>query len=62
MGGTGDLTDNASIAEAISLGKLGKNVACLGNEILGKMYDLKLFVEDLQDREDNETTFVLVSR
>lgn len=61
LGGTGDLTDNASIAEAISLGRLGKNVACLGNEILGKMYDLKLFAENLQDREDNETTFVLVS-
>lgn len=60
IGGTGELTDNASIAEAISLGKLGKNVACLGNEILGEMYDLNLFRENLQDREDNETTFVLV--
>lgn len=43
----GDLTDNASIAGTISLGKLGKNVACLGSEILGKMCDLELFAENL---------------
>lgn len=60
VSGEGNFTDNTSIVEGISIGELGKNIACLGSEILGKKYDLQLFAENLQDREDNETTFVLV--
>lgn len=60
IGGTGELTDNASIAEAIANGKLPKNVACIGNKILADIYPLVITKENIQDREDNETTFVLV--
>lgn len=60
IGWTGDLTDNASIAKAVSEGNLPKNIACIWNKILSEIYQLSLFMENIQDREDNETTFVLV--
>lgn len=60
VGGTGDLTDNSAIAKSLSDGVLSKNIACIGNKILGDIFSLSLYRENLQDREDNETTFVLV--
>ena len=58
----GDLFDTARCAEALANGKLEKNTAILGPKILSKIYDLEIIDENLQDSENNLTTFFLVSR
>lgn len=57
-----NLTDNASIAEAVSDGTLPKSVASIGHESLAEIYGLKIIERDIQDRDDNMTTFVLVEK
>lgn len=58
--GTDSLTDNASIAEAVAQGKLPNNTACIGHASLAEIYWLTIIQENIQDRNDNRTTFVLV--
>lgn len=42
--------------------KLPKNTATIGNKRLASIYGLKVARENLQDRPDNNTTFLLVSK
>jgi len=60
--GQGDLLDTARCAEALSKNIISKNTAILGPKILAKIYDLEIIDENLQDSQDNLTSFFLVSR
>lgn len=61
ISGSGDLTDNGSIALALSKGKL-PNTAILMSNIMTEIYDnLQIIEENLEDSPNNYTTFLLVS-
>ncbi len=62
LSGQGDQLDTAKCAEDLSKGKLNKNIAILGPKILSKIYNLDIIEENLQDCQDNLTTFFLVER
>ena len=62
VSGQGDLLDTARCAEALSKNIISKNTAILGPKILAKIYDLEIIDENLQDSQDNLTSFFLVSR
>lgn len=62
VSGQGDLLDTARCAETLAKNKIDKNTAILGPKILAKIYDLKIIAENLQDSQNNLTTFFLVSR
>lgn len=62
VSGQGDLLDTAKCAEALAKNKIDKNTAILGPKILAKIYDLEIVAGNLQDNENNLTTFFLVSR
>ena len=61
ISGTGDLTDNGSIALALSQNKL-PNTAILMSNIMTEIYpNLETIEENLEDNPHNYTTFLLVS-
>lgn len=60
--GTGELIDNAAIAESVASGKLPKSTANIGHESLAEIYWLKIIERNIQDRNDNMTTFVLIQK
>ena len=58
--GNWELTDNAAIARAVGNGSLPKNTGSIGHRSLADIYGLKVAKENLQDRDDNRTTFCIV--
>ncbi len=60
--GQGDLLDTARCAESLAKNTINKNTAILGPKILADIYDLEIIEENLQDNQNNLTTFFLVSR
>ncbi len=60
--GKGDLIDTAKAAFYLSSGKLPGTTAILGPLSLSQRYGLTIIGKDLQDRKDNVTNFLLVSR
>ncbi len=62
VSGQGDLLDTARCAEALAKSKIDKNTAILGPKILAEIYNLEIIDKDLQDSQNNLTTFFLVSR
>lgn len=62
VSGQGDLLDTARCAEALAKNQIDKNIAILGPKILAKIYDLEIIAENLQDSQNNLTTFFLVCR
>ncbi len=56
----GELIDPAKVAELLSEEKLPKSVATVSNKFLAQIHNLKVVAEDLQDSDDNYTTFLLV--
>lgn len=58
----GDLVDPAKVAELLSSGKLPKTVATVSNKLLAQIHNLTVVAEDLQDSDENYTTFLLVER
>jgi prephenate dehydratase len=60
--GKGNLVDTAKAAEALSLGRLSKSTAILGNKKLADLFGLEIVDNNLQDDPDNRTTFMVVSR
>ncbi len=60
--GTGDLIDHSNVAKYLSINKLPKNIATMGSNILAEIYGLKIVEDNLQDRKDNLTTFLIVSK
>lgn len=60
--GTGKLIDHSLVAKKLSEGKIPRNVATMGSEILAKIYNLKIIEKDLQDSKENFTSFLLVGK
>lgn len=58
--GQGDLVDPSTWAEKLGKGKIGLNHAILGNKNLAGLNHLKIVQENMQDSDNNFTTFVLV--
>ena len=62
ISGTGDLVDTAKAAERLAKGKLQNKIAILGPLTLAKRYHFDVLDENLQDKKDNYTRFLLVKR
>jgi arogenate dehydrogenase (NADP+) len=62
MSGDGDLVDTAKAAEQLAQKNIPKNVAILGPVNLATRYDFDIIAENLQDKKDNFTRFLLVKR
>lgn len=60
--GDGDLMDTARAAQALFNGIIPKDTAILGPKILSEIYNLDLVGSEMQDSDNNLTTFFLVSR
>jgi len=60
--GEGELIDHALVAKELSEGKLPKNIATMGSKILAEIYDLKIIEDNLQDLQENYTSFLYVGR
>ncbi len=62
ISGGGDLIDTAKAAQALHVKKLSHEHAILGPRVLAELYAFDIIDSNLQDREDNRTTFLLVKR
>ena len=62
VSGEGELIDHANVAKQLGAKKLPKHVATMGSKILAELYDLKIVEDNLQDAQENYTSFLLVSR
>lgn len=62
MSGNGDLVDTAKAAEQLARNNLPKNIAILGPVNLANRYEFDIVAENLQDKHDNYTRFLLVKR
>lgn len=60
--GAGDLADPARVGEALSKGTLDSSTAVVSNGLIAELHGLSIVERDLQDAEDNVSTFLLVSR
>ncbi len=60
--GEGDLIDHANVAKEIGEGRMTNNVAVMGPQILSEIYDLDIIEGDLQDQDENWTSFLLVQK
>lgn len=58
--GDGELIDHALVAKRLSTGELPKHIATMGGRILAELYDLKIVEDNLQDLEDNYTSFLVI--
>lgn len=58
--GDGELIDTACAASALANGLLPPEIAILGRRQLSDIHKLSIVASDLQDSEDNITTFLLV--
>lgn len=60
--GEGELIDHALVAKHLSEKKLPKHIATMGSKILAEIYGLTIVEENLQDSNNNYTSFLLVER
>jgi arogenate dehydrogenase (NADP+), plant len=60
--GEGELIDHALVAQALSEGKLPANIATMGSKVLADLYNLDIVEDNLQDLQENYTSFLLVKR
>lgn len=60
--GDGELIDHAMVAKNMSEGKVERNVAVLGPKILSEIYDLDILDSNLQDLDENWTSFLMVKK
>lgn len=60
--GEGDLIGHSKIAELLGEKALSKNIATIGSRVLADLYGLKVIEENLQDLEENFTSFLFVER
>jgi prephenate dehydratase len=60
--GEGDLIDHAKVAELLGQGALPANIATMGSRVLADMYGLRVIEDDLQDLDENFTSFLWVQR
>lgn len=59
---SGNLIDTANAAKALSKGEIDKTTAILGPKSLAELFNLQIIDSNLQDNDDNRTTFLLVKR
>ena len=59
MSGEGDLIDHAKVAELLASGTIA---ATAGSAVLAEVYGLDVVERNLQDSDNNFTTFLLVRR
>lgn len=57
-----EIEDTAIGAKRLSEGLLGYNVAVICSKKAGKKYSLELIKENIEDREDNTTSFKMYER
>jgi len=60
--GEEELIDHALVAQKLGEKELPKNIATMGSKILAELYDLKIVEENMQDLQENYTSFLFVSR
>lgn len=60
--GEGELVDHAKVAQLMAQGEIPPNVATMGSKVLAEIYGLKVIEEDLQDSQENFTSFLWVER
>lgn len=58
--GEGELIDHANIALKISSEDLPSSIATMGSRVLSQIYDLEILEENMQNSDENYTTFVWV--
>lgn len=58
--GDGNLIDHAEVARLLHEKTLPKNIAVMGSNILAKVYSLTVIEDNLQDNDNNFTTFLIV--
>lgn len=62
ISGKGDLVDTANGAKALAEGRIKDNHAILGPKGLADLFDFEIVAENLQDNDENYTTFLVVKR
>jgi prephenate dehydrogenase len=60
--GDGDLIDHAKVAELLGSGALPANIATMGSSVLADIYGLRVIEDNLQDLDENFTSFLWVQR
>jgi len=60
--GEGDLVDHAKVAELMGKGELPKTTATMGSKVLAEMNGLIVIEDNLQDLDENFTSFLWVER
>jgi arogenate dehydrogenase (NADP+), plant len=60
--GDGDLIDHAKVAELLGQGLLAPTIATMGSRVLADIYGLRVIEDDLQDLDNNLTSFLWVER
>ena len=60
--GDGDLIDHAKVAELLGQGALPPNIATMGSRVLADIHGLVIIENDLQDLDENFTSFLWVQR
>jgi prephenate dehydratase len=62
ISGDGDLIDHAKVAELLANGTLPGNVATMGSSVLADIHGLRVIEDNLQDLDENFTSFLWVQR
>jgi arogenate dehydrogenase (NADP+) len=62
VSGEGDLIDQAKVAELLGLGEIPATVATLGSKVLAAINGLRVVEDNLQDLDENLTSFLFVER
>ncbi len=62
ISGEGEFMDPAFVAQKMSERKLPKNIATMSTKVLASIYDLTIVEDNLQDVQENYTTFILAER
>ena len=62
VSGEGELIDHALVAKQLGEEKLPKNIATMGSKLLAELYGLTVVEDNLQDLQENYTSFLLVGR
>ncbi|MCB0330190.1 MAG: prephenate dehydrogenase/arogenate dehydrogenase family protein [Bdellovibrionales bacterium] len=60
--GEGSLIDSANAARALAKGELPKDYAVMGSKVIAEIYDLDIVEGDMQDLQENLTSFFWVTR
>lgn len=61
VSGSGNLIDTAFVAKELSAGFIDSFTAVLGNLRLSELYNLQIIDNNLQDNDENYTSFLLVA-